>query len=719
MLSVRHARPRFAHIKLLLLIGITLLAAFLRLYRLESLPPGDSWDPAYYGLDGLAILGGARPIFLPENFGREPMFSYLVALFFFLFGVSSKAIYAASAVIGILTVPVLYLMAEEMFADEEGVLARYGGLVAALTMAISYWHLNWSRLGVRAILVPFLLTLSLYCLWRGLRAERSSAYHPLREWRTASRLAFAGCGLFMGLSMYTYQAARVLPLLVFLGFVYVGWHRNQVSANRVCLEKPGFYVNLVLVFAIALIVFAPLGYYFLTHPGSFFQRIEQTLVVDTSQEAGSNARILLSKVKKTLLMFNFHGDEEPKTNLVGRPALNPFLSIAFFLGIGVSLFQIRKPRVDAESSACGRFGTRPYLFLLTWLAVMTLPALLAQYGPTAKRAIGALPAVVMLITVGVLAFWDSFQRWATRRSPPLPRTLTLALAIVVAAGFVYTGIRTYHDYFIVWGQNPDLFTHFEAGESAIGKYVGELPVEEDIYISPVPPDHPSVVFNSQLRQGLKGYNGRVCVVVPDRTTHDTTYVIVPRDDKNTLDLLSKYFPQGGIAGEGPLHYQQPFFLAYRIPAGAEAQIEPSRQLQANWDNKIRLLGYDLDADSVKAGDTIYLYLYYQRLTRMETDYTVFTQLLGPYNPATGGPLWGQDDSEPCRRFYPTSGWDAGEVVRDQFTIQVPGETPTGDFQLIMGFYNWQTLERLPVLDATGQVVADNVVLGQVRITERD
>lgn len=673
-------RLRSRYTKLFLLAGIILIAAFLRLYKLDTLPPGDGYDPAYYGLDALNILDGARPIFLPENYGREPMFSYLVAAFFFLFGISPKAIYAASAAVGILTIPVAYLLAEEMFATEEGVLARFGGLVAALSMAISYWHLNWSRLGVRAILVPLFVMLTVYCLWRGLR--------------TGSRWAFVGCGVFLGLGMYTYQAARAVPLLVLLGFAYTGWSRRRFSRNDL--------TNLALIVIVSLIVFAPLGYYFLTHPGSFFQRIDQTLVVDPNQQVSSNVQALSDQLKQTLLMFNFHGDEWPKTNLPGRPALGPFLSIAFFLGIIVSLRRIRRPL---------------YLFLLSWMIVLIVPAFLAQFGPAAKRAIGTLPAATMLVAVGALASWEAVRRWADSRAQPWSRPLTLGLAVIIGAGFVYTGVRTYHDYFVVWGENPDLFTHFEAGESSIGQYVSTLPPQEEIYISPVPPDHPSVVFNSQLRQGLKGYNGRVCVVFPERTDQDTTWIIVPRDDKDSLDLLAQYFPGGGIAGEGPLHYGQPWFLAYRVLTGAEAQAAPSRPLVANWDDKIQLLGYDLDAPDYAAGETINLALYYQRLSNMETDYTVFTQLLGPHNPATDGPLWGQDDSEPCRRFYPTSTWDAGEIVRDKFSIDIPPEAPPGDYQLIMGFYNWHTLERLPAVDAAGNVIADHVTLGQVQVTK--
>ena len=105
---------------------------------------------------------------------------------------------------------------------------------------------------------------------------------------------------------------------------------------------------------------------------------------------------------------------------------------------------------------------------------------------------------------------------------------------------------------------------------------------------------------------------------------------------------------------------------------------------------------------------------------MSTNYTVFTQLWGPYNPATTGPLWGQDDSEPCRRGYPTSSWDVGEIVIDRFTIPIPAEAPAGEYDLAVGFYQWPTLERLPILGGANQIVTDNaLILGQVHVTGRD
>ena len=68
MLNTLTAHLRRNHV--LYLLAITAVGAFLRLFRLADLPPGDGYDVAQYGLDALDILDGARPIFLPANFGR-------------------------------------------------------------------------------------------------------------------------------------------------------------------------------------------------------------------------------------------------------------------------------------------------------------------------------------------------------------------------------------------------------------------------------------------------------------------------------------------------------------------------------------------------------------------------------------------------------------------------------------------------------------------------
>ncbi len=77
--------------------GILLLAAYIMLWKLESLPSALHSDEAWEGIDAARILyQGARPIFLVDNNGRQPLFAYMVAGLFWLFGPTTPAIRLAA-----------------------------------------------------------------------------------------------------------------------------------------------------------------------------------------------------------------------------------------------------------------------------------------------------------------------------------------------------------------------------------------------------------------------------------------------------------------------------------------------------------------------------------------------------------------------------------------------------------------------------------------------
>ena len=123
-----------------LLILALLAAAFLRFWRLDSLPPGLYHDEAYYALDALSLLDGQTfpiyyegwelyaqdahaerpasptrfPIFFEGNYGREPIHVYLLALSIKLFGATPFAIRLVVAVSGVLGVWTTYLAAGEL-----------------------------------------------------------------------------------------------------------------------------------------------------------------------------------------------------------------------------------------------------------------------------------------------------------------------------------------------------------------------------------------------------------------------------------------------------------------------------------------------------------------------------------------------------------------------------------------------------------------------------
>ncbi len=107
-------------------------------------------------------------------------------------------------------------------------------------------------------------------------------------------------------------------------------------------------------------------------------------------------------------------------------------------------------------------------------------------------------------------------------------------------------------------------------------------------------------------------------------------------------------------------------------------------------DKVRLLGYNMES-GFRPGDGIHLTLFWQCLEELDQDYTVFTHLIDEKQN-----IWGQKDNQPVDGFYPTSQWEMGEVVRDQYDIAISPDALPGDYQLEVGMYLAETGERLSV-----------------------
>ena len=139
-------------------------------------------------------------------------------------------------------------------------------------------------------------------------------------------------------------------------------------------------------------------------------------------------------------------------------------------------------------------------------------------------------------------------------------------------------------------------------------------------------------------------------------------------------------------------------------------------LQIDLGDGVRLLGYDLAAEELKAGDSVDLTLYWQAQKPIGQRYKVFTHVLGEvYNPERGNSLWGQQDNEPAAGTRPTSSWRIGEVIVDAYDIALDLGIPSGRYAIEIGLYEPATGERLSVLDDEGDVAADHLILTYVQV----
>ena len=134
---------------------------------------------------------------------------------------------------------------------------------------------------------------------------------------------------------------------------------------------------------------------------------------------------------------------------------------------------------------------------------------------------------------------------------------------------------------------------------------------------------------------------------------------------------------------------------------------PTRKVKVDLirnDDQARLLGYTWTETQVNPGGVLNLTLYWQALTRMSDDYTVFVHLVD-----ANGQIRGQGDGPPVGGFYPSSFWDPGEIIVDDRQVSVTPEAQPGTYRVVVGLYQLSSGQRL----TTGQ--DDQIVLGEIKV----
>jgi len=142
-------------------------------------------------------------------------------------------------------------------------------------------------------------------------------------------------------------------------------------------------------------------------------------------------------------------------------------------------------------------------------------------------------------------------------------------------------------------------------------------------------------------------------------------------------------------------------------------VEPAHPLDANLDNRVRLIGYDLDERQARPGADLPITLYWQVTGSLDKDYTVFIHLLNEHDVIAG-----QGDGPPMDDSYPTSFWGVGESLADEHCLLVHDDAQPGDHRIAVGLYDRATGQRLSVLDAAGKPMGDRVILATVRVMPR-
>ena len=268
-------------------------------------------------------------------------------------------------------------------------------LVAALYLATSYWHVHFSRFGIRGVFTPFLGALAFASFWRAVNRR--------------SYVWFAVSGACLGLALHFYTASRFFPFFLG-GFLLLQGLVALLSGRREQVILAQHLRGIVLLFAVAALVFAPLGIYFLQHPGAFTQRAGVVTAFGEEDPLLLMGRAALANVLQ--FFAPGRGDVDQFYNLPGRAVFDPLTAVLALIGLGLLAWRWR------QDSA---------LFLLLWFPALLLPSFLAtDRWPTLPRVLGTIPGVYFYPAIGLIGAVTFLLRLGRRNGVQLGRTVEIA-----------------------------------------------------------------------------------------------------------------------------------------------------------------------------------------------------------------------------------------------------------------------------------------------------
>jgi hypothetical protein len=661
-----------------LFIVILLVAAFLRLYRLDEIPPGVTHDEADTGyfVEVVYRTGRLSQVDTPYGYAYKPFTQVSAVPFMAFFGANDLALRFHAAFWGLVLLVFTYLWARRAF----GVAAGLGG---AAMVAVTFWTVFDSRFALNSPPSPALFSGAVYFLWLAMDDGGGK-----RRWWAWTLFA-----LMLPGSFYAYEAAGAAAMAFALFFVYLTF------TDRARFRRHGAWLAGSLIVAGLLV--AP----HVLDPSSWGRT--NTLSGPIREAAQGNFWPLLNNVVSTLGTFSFSGDSLVTYNLPHRPIFDPVVSVFFYGGILLCLWRWRKPA---------------YAFVLMWMILGILPSLLlGEWTSTLHSKAAETPILILPALCAV-----ELGRFVTGR---FGRRWTRVFATACVIWLVVVAALTGYDYFVRWGQSPDARAAYFHNLVSIADYLEDGDYSGDVALSSPFPDVPLDPFIADMR--LHRDDVRVCwfdarwaVVFPDaerglfilppNTPLDTYFaerldlqlverVALRPEDVNPYFDVFEWRPRAAFSDMLPETSQV-------VSVGGE-----TRDLPVSLSDGVELVAYALLTPEVAPGGMVTLVTFWRTrdpgaLEPVEPRHYGRAAALFVHVLNAEGEIVDQDD----RLDAPAWDWRAGDTFAQVHRVQLDDGVPPGSYDLAVGIYNRHTAKRLPVIG--GAVVDDRVFLGPVRVS---
>ncbi|MEM7799696.1 MAG: methyltransferase domain-containing protein [Chloroflexota bacterium] len=377
------------------LIGLALFVAALalRLYNIGTHPFIMSGTEANIGLEARELAGGAmRNPFGTGAVTNPALPFYFIGQFLRFWGNQLLGLRFISAVMGALSVPVVYFAGHRFFSPTVG-------LSAALILLGNHLFFHYSRLGLTNIWDPFFVL--------------SASLLVALAWQREERRLWLMAGLISGLSAYLFTASRVLPFVLLTLIVVVGltdFYKLRRNLNHILVAA-----------LLCLIVTIPITRFYMNDPIVFTQRADQLGILQTNwiettaaQNNQPTNSIWLDQIwRATSALWNA---DDLSTYYGAERGFFNFLT-GVFLIVGTAL-------------CLRRLWQLPAIFLLAPVAItIIIGGVLLIETPSSHRYLIAIPFGAILTAIGI--DWMIKRFIITNPESPRYRSLLLAGMLII------------------------------------------------------------------------------------------------------------------------------------------------------------------------------------------------------------------------------------------------------------------------------------------------
>ena len=486
------------------LLVVLVLAAAFRLHELRTLPYGIWFDEAENTLVTKRILDqpAYRPVFVAEASKMPALAFYAFEPFVKLFPERALGVRVAATCAGLLAVVATWLLGRELFGGG-------AGLLAAGFLAVSRWHVDFSRFGVANVFSTVAAPLVLFLL---LRSQR----------RRSARDATLS-GLALGLGIQLYYSLITLPVLIIV------WHLGRL-AFRQSRRFPAAAL-LALTLAAGAVAYAPLGQFARRHPDQFAERFRATVALNVSSY-GELARLLVTPsperrhaidvLRESFVrharMFHFVGDGNGRHNLPQSPMLEAPTGVLFGVGFFLCLLTLRDPR--------------SLLLFLAFGAFFAAGVLSVDFeAPQAARTLGLVPFACILAALPLAASWEAGGASRFARG---------GLAAVAIGLVAWAGVQSWRTFFHVQPFDLGVFASWSTQETKIADVVAAEGRDAAIFMPPQTVGSPTTrLLLGESFRGAPFLSGRD---LPLETGGRRAIVFVGLDDPGAAKLIRSLYP---------------------------------------------------------------------------------------------------------------------------------------------------------------------------------